>query len=107
MKCVGTLTKCPQTAGGRSRRGSPKAGTTVYVDQRNSEIKSSTLFIKVFARNDFATVTSCIRFYLVDIHIPQCNAYAVSEKWTIQFADKIEMLSRCLRCSALRLAAKV
>ena len=30
MKCVGTLTKCPYTAGGRSRRGSPKAGTTVY-----------------------------------------------------------------------------
>ena len=29
MKCVGTLTKCPYTAGGRSRRGSPKAGTTV------------------------------------------------------------------------------
>ena len=29
MKCVGTLTKCPHTAGVRSRRGSPKAGTTV------------------------------------------------------------------------------
>ena len=30
MKCVGILTKCPYTAGGRSRRGSPKAGTTVH-----------------------------------------------------------------------------
>ena len=29
LKCVGTLTKCPYTAGARSRRGSPKAGTTV------------------------------------------------------------------------------
>ena len=29
LTCVGTLTKCPYTAGGRSRRGSPKAGTTV------------------------------------------------------------------------------
>ena len=29
LKCVGTLTKCPHTAGGRSRRGSPKAGSTV------------------------------------------------------------------------------
>ena len=29
LKCVGTLTKCQYTAGGRSRRGSPKAGTTV------------------------------------------------------------------------------
>ena len=29
MKCVGTLTKCPYTAGDRSRRGSHKAGTTV------------------------------------------------------------------------------
>ena len=31
LKCVGTLTKCPHTAGGRSRRGSPKAGTTVAI----------------------------------------------------------------------------
>ena len=29
LKCVGTLTKCPYTAGGRSRQGLPKAGTTV------------------------------------------------------------------------------
>ena len=31
LKYVGTLTKCPHTAGGRSRRGSPKAGTTVII----------------------------------------------------------------------------
>ena len=31
LNCVGTLTKCPYTAGGRSRRGSPKAGTTVQL----------------------------------------------------------------------------
>ena len=29
LKCVGTLITRPYTAGGRSRRGSPKAGTTV------------------------------------------------------------------------------
>ena len=29
LKCVGTLIMCPYMAGGRSRRGSPKAGTTV------------------------------------------------------------------------------
>ena len=36
LKCVGTLTKCPHIAGGRSRRGSPKAGTTVYENYFNS-----------------------------------------------------------------------
>ena len=30
LKCVGTLIMCPYMTGGRSRRGSPKAGTTVY-----------------------------------------------------------------------------
>ena len=30
LECVGTLTKCPYTAGGRSRRGSLKAGTAVF-----------------------------------------------------------------------------
>ena len=30
LKRVGTLIMCPYMAGGRSRRGSPKAGTTVY-----------------------------------------------------------------------------
>ena len=29
LKCVGTLITCPYMAGVRSRRGSPKAGTTV------------------------------------------------------------------------------
>ena len=29
VNCVGTLITCPYTAGGRSRRGSLKAGTTV------------------------------------------------------------------------------
>ena len=38
MKCVGTLTKCPYTAGGRSRRGSPKAGTTVTESRANNYI---------------------------------------------------------------------
>ena len=35
LKCVGTLIICPYMAGGRSRRGSPKAGTTVYVKNTN------------------------------------------------------------------------
>ena len=30
LKCVGTLITWPYTAGGRSRLGSSKAGTTVY-----------------------------------------------------------------------------
>ena len=30
MRCVGTLITWPYTSGGRSRRGSPKAGTTVF-----------------------------------------------------------------------------
>ena len=29
LRCVGILIMCPYMAGGRSRRGSPKAGTTV------------------------------------------------------------------------------
>ena len=32
LKCVGTLTTWPYTAGGRSRRGLPKAGTTVVLN---------------------------------------------------------------------------
>ena len=39
---VGTLTKCPYTAGGRSRRGSPKAGTTVSADERKREERKKT-----------------------------------------------------------------
>ena len=35
LTCVGTLTKCTHTAGGRSRRGSLKAGTTVCTVQRD------------------------------------------------------------------------
>ena len=49
LKCVGTLTKCPYTAGGRSRRGSPKAGTTVRENSRPPgivpRIRSETLFV--------------------------------------------------------------
>ena len=33
LKCVGTLILCPYMAGGRSRRGSPKAGTTLVIQQ--------------------------------------------------------------------------
>ena len=32
MTCVGTLITWPYTAGGRSRRGSPKAGTNVITE---------------------------------------------------------------------------
>ena len=34
LKCVGTLISWPNKAGGRSQRGSPKAGTTVFQDYK-------------------------------------------------------------------------
>ena len=37
LNCVGTLITWPYTAGGRSRRGSPKAGTTVVVISREPD----------------------------------------------------------------------
>ena len=43
LKCVGTLLTWPYTAGGRLRRGSPKAGTTVYAN------------LEIYAKNNITT----------------------------------------------------
>ena len=40
LKCVGTLIMCPYMTGGRSRRGSPKAGTTVLRMRSSSPLTS-------------------------------------------------------------------
>ena len=39
LKWVGTLIMCPYSAGGLSRWGSPKAGTTVYINYRTGSVR--------------------------------------------------------------------
>ena len=57
LKCVGTLTKCPDTAGGRSRRGSPKAGTTV-VENNNMNVFYKNQLAKQILQNILEPVSN-------------------------------------------------